>query len=128
MIAAGLRQVAARGHAKFDAQMLKQNRHQIGDHDDRKKRVTELGATGQIGCPVARIHVADRDEKPRAGKCEQLPPKRSGRRDHDTAVDFRQRDLTGSSPPGHMRPCCNWALGLCHRFPGSVIFETSPTS
>ena len=34
MVAAGLGEVAACGNAEFDAQMLKQNRHQVGNHDD----------------------------------------------------------------------------------------------
>jgi hypothetical protein len=75
VIATSLGKVAARGHPKFDAQMLKQDGHQIGDHDDSKKRVTKLGAPSQIGGPVARIHVPDRHEKSRPGKGRQLPPK-----------------------------------------------------
>ena len=74
MIAAGLRQVASRDHPELDAQVLEQDRHQIGDHDDGKKRVTKLRPAGQIGGPVARIHVADRHEKTRAGESRQLPP------------------------------------------------------
>ena len=34
---------------------------QIGNHDDAKKRVAEACASGQIGRPVARIHVAHSD-------------------------------------------------------------------
>ena len=43
MVAAGLGQIAPRSDAEFDAQMLKHDRHEIGDHDDSQKRVTELG-------------------------------------------------------------------------------------
>ena len=75
MIATGLGKVAARDHPEFDAQMLEQDGHQIGDHDDSKKGVTKPGPASQIGGPVARIHVPDRHEKPRAGESRQLPPK-----------------------------------------------------
>ena len=34
MIAAGLRQIASGGDAELNGQMLEQNRHQIGNHDD----------------------------------------------------------------------------------------------
>ena len=34
MIAAGLGQIAAGGDAELDAQVLEQDRHQVGDHDD----------------------------------------------------------------------------------------------
>jgi hypothetical protein len=75
VIAAGLGKVAASDHPEFDAQMLEQDGHQIGDHDDSKKRVTEAGPASQIGGPVARIHVADRHEKSGAGESRQLAPK-----------------------------------------------------
>ena len=75
VIATGLGKVAARGHPEFDAQMLEQDGHQIGDHDDSQKRVTKPGPSSQIGGPVARIHVADRHEEPRAGESRQFAPK-----------------------------------------------------
>ena len=34
MIAAGLREVASGGDAELDAEMLQQDRHQVGDQDD----------------------------------------------------------------------------------------------
>ena len=92
VIATGLRQIPSCDDAKFDAEMLKQDRHEIGDHDDGKQRVTKSGTAGQIGGPVAGVHVAHRDEKPGAGESRQLPPKGRLRRNDDAPVDFRQRN------------------------------------
>jgi hypothetical protein len=75
VIPTGLCQVAARSNAELDAQVLKQNRHQIRDHNDRQERVTEPCAAGQVGCPITRIHVADRDEKTGPREREEFPPK-----------------------------------------------------
>ena len=102
MIAAGLRQIASRGDAELDAQMLEQDRHEIGDHDDGQQRVAELRAARQIGRPVARIHVADRDEEARAGESQQLSPEGSRPRNDDAAMDFRQRNVSGLSAPGSL--------------------------
>ncbi len=40
---------------------MQQNRHQVRDHDDGEQRVTELGTAGEVGGPVAGVHIADRD-------------------------------------------------------------------
>ena len=106
VIAAGLGQVAAGGDAELDAEMLEQDRHEVGDHDDGEQRVAEFRAARQIGRPVARVHVADRDEKTRAGKGEQLPPERGVRWNEDTAMDFRQRDGSAMS----LRQACSLAV------------------
>ena len=74
MIAAGLGEIATGGDAEFDAQMLEQDRHEIGNHDDSQERVPELGAAGQIGGPIARVHVTHRHQKSRAGESDQLSP------------------------------------------------------
>jgi len=74
MIAAGLRQIAAGGDAEFGGEMLQQDRHEIGNHDDRQQRVTKLRAAREVGGPVAGVHVADGDEITGAGKREQLFP------------------------------------------------------
>jgi hypothetical protein len=68
VIAAGLRQITSGGNAQFDGQVLEQNRHEIGNHDDGQQRVTKLRAAGKVGRPIARIHIADGDEKAGAGK------------------------------------------------------------
>ena len=75
MIAAGLREIASRGDAELDAQMLKQDRHEIGEHDDKQQRVAKFRAACQVGRPIAGVHVTDRDEKAGPGESEQLSPK-----------------------------------------------------
>ena len=99
MIAAGLREIAPRGDTELDAQMLEQDRHEVRDHDDREQRVAKLRATRQIGRPIAGVHVADRDEKTRAGEGGHFAPKRALPRHDDTAVHFRKRDHAGFSAP-----------------------------
>ena len=61
-VAAGLRQVAAGGDGEPRAQRLQHDRHDVGDERDEQQRVAELGAAGERGGPVARVHVADRDQ------------------------------------------------------------------
>ena len=80
--------------------MLKQDRHEVGDHDDGKQRVAKFSSARQIGGPVTRVHVADRDEKTGAGKREQLPQEGCVRWNEDTAMDFRQRNGSDVSAPG----------------------------
>ena len=57
-LAANLRQVPLRGNAQFETETLQQNRHQVGDHDDRQERVPKPRPAGNIGGPVAWVHVA----------------------------------------------------------------------
>ena len=116
VIATRLGEVAASGDAKLDAQMLKQDRHEIGDHDDGEQRITELRAAGEIRRPVAWVHVADRHEKTGAGESYQLPPKRRCCRDHDAAVDFRQRNMRCSSAPSALNIRCDRLVPLVHHF------------
>ena len=63
VVAAGLGEVAAGGDAQFERKALEQDRHEIGNHDDREQRVVVLGAARQIGGPVAR----DPCSRPRPG-------------------------------------------------------------
>ena len=100
MIAAGLGKITSGSDAELDAEMLEQDRHEIRDHDDHQQRVAESCAAREIRGPIARIHVADRDKETGTGKCEQLSPKRSGHRNDDAAMDFRQRNVSGLSAPG----------------------------
>src|SRR5260370_7757971 len=102
MIATGLCEVPASCDAKLDAQMLKEDRHEIGEHHDKQKRVTKLCPASQIGCPIARIHVTNSHEKTRAGEGHQLAPKRGCYRNDNTTMDFRQPTLhPNSTPPLH---------------------------
>ena len=75
VIAARLRQVAAGGDAQPHAQRLQQDGHQVGDEDHAEQRVAELRPARDVGGPVARVHVTDRDEVPRAEKRQQSPPR-----------------------------------------------------
>ena len=53
---------------------LQQDRHQVGEQDDAEQRVAEPRAAGEVGGPVARVHVADGHQVARAGEREQLAP------------------------------------------------------
>jgi hypothetical protein len=100
VVAAGLGEIAAGDDAELDAEVLQQNGHEIGDENDAQQRVAELRAALQVGGPVARVHVTDRDEKAGAGEGEQLAPEGRGDRHDDAAVDLRQRVAAGSTAPG----------------------------
>ena len=99
VVAAGLGEVAAAGDAEARGERLQQDRHQVRDHDDAEQRVAEARAAGEVGGPVARVHVADRDEVARAGKGEHLFPESGAVRNGDRAVDFGQADLARRQPP-----------------------------
>ena len=71
-VAARLGEVAPAGDAEARRQRLKQNRHQVGDHDDAEQRVAVSGAAGEVGCPIARVHVADGDEVAGSAKANIL--------------------------------------------------------
>ena len=90
VIAAGLREVASAGDAEARGERLQQDRHQVRDHDDAEQRVAEARAAGEVGGPVARVHVADGDEVAGAGEREELAPEAGAVRDGDGAVDFGQ--------------------------------------
>jgi hypothetical protein len=121
MIAAGLGQVAPRRYAQFDAQMLEQNCHEVGNHDNSQEGIAELRAARQIGGPIAGIHVTDSDEEPRTGKSPQLPPKRRRRRNDDATMDFRQRNL--SSRPAPRRSWCGCERTLVHELRYGFAFK-----
>ena len=74
VIAAGLREVAAAGDAEPRGERLQQDRHQVREHDDAEQRVAVARAAGEVGRPVAGVHVADGDQVAGAGEREQLPP------------------------------------------------------
>ena len=107
-IAAGLGEVAAGDDAKAGGQRLQQDRHQVGQQDDRQQRVAEARAAGDVGRPVARIHVADRDQVARSGKGEQLQEPGAAARDSDAGVDLGQARRVGAErelPPGFTARC-----------------------
>ena len=88
--------------------MLKEDRHEAGDDDDREKGVIELRASSQIGRPVAGIHVANRDQVPRAGKGKEFTkksqPTGAGCWDGDCAEGFLQRWSPELAPPPGINP------------------------
>jgi hypothetical protein len=86
--AAGLGQVEAGGDAEPRGERLQQNRHQVRDHDDAEQLVAEARAAGDVRGPVARVHVADRDEVARAGESEELPPESRVDGDRNGPVDL----------------------------------------
>ena len=116
MIAACLCEVAPRGDTELDAQVLEQDRHQIGDHDDGQQRIAKPGATGQIRGPIARVHVSHCDQKSGAGECRQFPPERRRARDDNASVDFRERDLAGASTPPSIRLHSRDVVRFAHKF------------
>ena len=67
---------------------LQQDRHQVGDHDDAQEGVAEPRAAGEVGRPIAGVHVADGDQVPRTGERKQLAPEAGALRDRDRAVDL----------------------------------------
>ena len=89
-VAAGLGEVASAGDAEARGQGLKQNRHQVGDHDDGEKGVAEPGAASQVGGPVARIHVTNSDQIPRARKGEEFAPEAGFVGNRNGPVNFRE--------------------------------------
>ena len=98
-VAARLREVAAAGDAEPRGERLQQDRHQVGDHDHAEQRVAVARAAGEVGGPVARIHVADGDQVARAGEGEHLAPEAGAVRDGDRAVDFGQADRARRQAP-----------------------------
>ena len=89
MIAAGLRQIPPGGDPQFHAKRLKQDRHQIRDHDDAEQRVIVFRPAGEIGGPIAWIHVSDGDEEAGTGEGDQLAK--------ETKPSAERRDCDG--PP-----------------------------
>ena len=89
-VAARLREIASAGDAEPDGERLQQDRHQVGDQDHAEQRVAVARAAGEVGRPVARVHVADGDQVARTRKRQQLPPETGIERDDDRAVDLTQ--------------------------------------
>ena len=90
-LVAELRQIALGGHAQLEREALQQDGHQVGGHDDGEQRVAEARAAGDVGGPVAGVHVADRDQESGAEKAQQPPPvvRRAG--EADRRMNLRQR-------------------------------------
>ena len=90
VVAARLRQIASGGDAELERERLEQNRHQVRQQDDAEQGVAEARPAGQIGGPVARVHVADRHHVARAGERQRLAPERDPLGHIDRVVRLRQ--------------------------------------
>ena len=77
-LAAGLGEVALGGDAEFEREALEEDRHQVGEHDDEEQGVAVAGAAGEVGGPVAGVHVADGDEEAGAREAEDATPEGTG--------------------------------------------------
>ena len=115
MIATGLGQISTSRYSQLDTQVLEENCHQVRNHDDRQKGVSKPCAPSQIRCPIARIHIADGDQKSRTGEGDQFPPERCRPRHNNAAMNLWQGDLAARFSPGHARFWCNCDIVLCHQ-------------
>jgi len=103
VIATSLGEIASGGDTELDAQVLQQDRHEVGKHHDKQQGVAKFRAAGQVGRPVARVHVPDGDQKTGSGEGEQLSPERRRYRDDDASMNFSEGNLPGRSAPCDFR-------------------------
>ena len=89
-VPAGLREVPAARDPEARSERLQDDRHHVGQNDDAEERVSVPGASGEVGRPVARVHVPDGDEIAGSRKCEELAPESRAHRHVDRAVDLGQ--------------------------------------
>ena len=90
VIAACLGEVAAAGDAEPERERLQQDRHQVRQHDHAQQRVAVLRAAGEVGRPVAGVHVTDGDQVAGTGKRQHLAPETAAHRDRHRAMHLRQ--------------------------------------
>ena len=79
-----------RGTAELEGKRLEQNGHQVGEQNDTEQGVAESRTTGEIGGPVARVHVSHCHHVPRTGKGQRLMPERDSLRHMDRMVGLGQ--------------------------------------
>ena len=89
-VAAGLGEIAAGGDAEPGGERLQQDRHQVGEQDDAEQRIAEARAAGEVGRPVARVHIADGDHVARAHEGEQAAEPQAAMRHGDGGIDLGQ--------------------------------------
>ena len=99
VIAARLGEIAAAGDAEARGERLQQNRHQVRDHDDAEQRVAEPGAAGEVGGPVAGVHVADGHQVPGPREGHHLFPEAGAVGNRNGSVDLGQADVARGQPP-----------------------------
>ena len=80
VVAAGLREIAPGDDAELRREPLEQHGHEVREQDDAEQRVAEARSAGEVGGPVAGIHVADGDEIAGSGEGEELPKEAAARR------------------------------------------------
>ena len=99
VVAARLREIASGDDAELGREPLQQHRHEVREQHDAEQRVAEARAAGEVGRPVAGVHVADGDEIARAGEGEQLAKEAAGADGH-AAIDVLQarRDARMAPP------------------------------
>ena len=79
-VAARLREVAAAGDAEARGERLQQDGHQVRQQDHAEQRVAEPSSAGDVGGPVARVHVAHGHEVAGPGEGRHLSPETARRR------------------------------------------------
>ena len=79
-----------------------------------RQRVAEARAAGEVGGPVAGVHVADGDEVAGAGEGEQLAPEAGAVRDGDRAVDLGQAARVRRQAPAAVRAQAGFSV--THQF------------
>ena len=111
VVAAGLGEVAAAGDAEARGERLQQDRHQVRDHDHAEQRVAEAGAAGEVGGPVAGVHVADGDQVARARR-RPTSSSRSRRRAGSAIEPWTSGRLTSLAGSRHPPLVTGWVAGL----------------
>src|SRR5689334_11713041 len=90
MITAGLGEITSGHNAETRTERLQKNGHEIRKQNDAEKPISELRSAGEIGGPVAGIHVTDRDKITRTGKGQQFAPETALPCDSDRPIDLGQ--------------------------------------
>ena len=111
VVAARLREIASGDDAELGREPLQQHRHEVREQDDAEQRVPELRSAGEIGGPVAGVHVADGDEIPGPGEREQLAEEAGP--DRNGAIDLLQARRDARPPPPATRGV-RWAVSVGH--------------
>ena len=97
-------EVAAGGAAQPRGQRLEHDRHDVGGEHDEQEVVAERRAAGEVGRPVARVHIADRDHVARPGERGEAAPARPGPW-HRHRPEHAGQAWSALRPPG--RACCD---------------------
>src|SRR5437773_1285816 len=117
MVAARLGEILAGDHPEAGREGLEQHRHEIAHDEHPDELVAEARAAGEVGRPVARVHVADAHQVGGPGEGEHAPEPAGAAGDHHAAVDLGQRALVvpatrGGGEPAHGRSspprCAAW--------------------